>query len=110
MAMRASVTVSIAAESTGILSWILRVSRVLKADVAGQDFGKGGDEQDVVEGESFLEDTHSEPLRAKRHYTGGTGLSQAMVFNYQRGGKPLTRVSAGNYGLPAAKSGVLFIP
>ena len=71
-----------------------------QGNVAGQDFGKGGDEQDVVESEGFLENTHREPLRAKAHYTGATGLAQDVVFIYQirtsAGAKPLTEVPARN--------------
>ncbi len=58
MASRASVTVSMAAETSGILSSMSRVSRVREVDVVGQHAGVRGDEQDVVEGEGFLDQAH----------------------------------------------------
>ena len=58
IASRASVTVSIAAETSGMLSVIERVRRVVEGDVAGNDEGMRGDEQDVVEGQRFPDDTH----------------------------------------------------
>jgi murein lipoprotein len=42
------------------------------------------------------------PSAQKQHYTGGTGLSQGLVFNYQLPLKRLTPIQAGNYGLSAA--------
>ena len=59
IARRASVTVSIAADSSGMLSVMLRVRRVCEADVAGNDEGMRGDEQDVVERQRFPDDTHN---------------------------------------------------
>ena len=50
-----------------------RVSRVVEVDFARQDLGVGRDEQDVVEGERFLEDSHGRPSGAvgmkRRHCT-----------------------------------------
>ena len=54
IASRASVTVSIAAETSGMLSSIERVSRVRGRDVVRQHARLGRDEQDVVEGEPLL--------------------------------------------------------
>ena len=42
-----------------MLSWILRVSRVLRRNVARKDGRMGGDQQDIVEGQRFLNDAHS---------------------------------------------------
>ena len=58
IARRASVTVSIAADSSGMLSAIERGEAGLEADVAGDDEGMRGNEQDVVEGQRFPDDTH----------------------------------------------------
>ena len=58
IARRASVTVSIAADSSGMFSVIDAGEAGGEADVAGKDDGVGGNEQDVVEGERFLDDTH----------------------------------------------------
>ena len=79
IARRASVTVSMAADSSGKFRRMLRVSCVAEADFAGQDLGMGGDEQDVVEGERFLQNTHGLSLtqsgiiraRRRRAQTGG---------------------------------------
>ena len=57
----ASVTVSIAAESSGMPSSISRVSRVRDVDLGGQDLGMGGLEQHVVEGQR-LSDRDRRPL------------------------------------------------
>ena len=54
IAMRASVTVSMAAETIGISSAIVRVRRVVVDTSPGKTVGLGGNEQDVVEGETFL--------------------------------------------------------
>ena len=55
IAVRASVTVSIAALSTGMLSRTRRVSQVRDVGVARQDLRRGGNEQDVVERQSFAQ-------------------------------------------------------
>ena len=54
IAMRASVTVSIAAETTGTLSAIVRVSRVAVETSFGSTRRLGRDEQHVVEREPLL--------------------------------------------------------
>ena len=54
IASRASVTVSIAAETTGISRAIVRVSRVEVIDVVRQDRRLGRNEQHVIEGQAFL--------------------------------------------------------
>ena len=51
-------TVSIAADSSGMLSEMLRGEAGLEADVAGNDEGMRGNEQDVVERQRFPDDTH----------------------------------------------------
>ena len=51
IARRASVTVSIAAETIGIASSIERVRRAARRDVVRQDVRLGRDEEHVVEGE-----------------------------------------------------------
>ena len=85
MASRASVTVSIAAETTGMLSAMLRVRRVLKRDVAGNDLRMRGDEQDVVESQRFADDTHRQfSPGAKINYTRVTPTSQARVLYLPR--------------------------
>ena len=70
MASRASVTVSMAAESSGRFSWIDRVSCVVEADFAGKDGRMGGNEEDVVKCERFLDDAHAFSLDTKGNYTG----------------------------------------
>ena len=54
IASRASVTVSIAAETTGMLSSIVRGQPRAGRDVVRQDARLGRHEQHVVEGEAFL--------------------------------------------------------
>ena len=49
IAIRASVTVSIAAETIGMLSWMLRVRRVDVSTDFGRTSDSAGSEQDVVE-------------------------------------------------------------
>ena len=49
MARRASVTVSMADEMTGILRRMERVIWVADVGLAGQDLGGGGHEKDIVE-------------------------------------------------------------
>ena len=48
-------TVSIAAEISGMPSSISRVRRVPDVDLGGQDLGVGGHEQHVVEGQGFAD-------------------------------------------------------
>ena len=55
IARRASVTVSIAADTSGRFRRMLRVRRVASAGVARQDLGEGGHQQHIVEGERFAE-------------------------------------------------------
>ena len=54
MASGASVTVSIAADTIGMFSWIFGVSARCGADLVGQHVGLGRQQQDVVEREPFL--------------------------------------------------------
>ena len=54
MASGASVTVSIAADTTGMFSWIFGVSCARGADLVGEHVGLGRQQQDVVEREPFL--------------------------------------------------------
>ena len=68
MARRASVTVSMAAESSGTFRRMRRVSWVQRSTSRGENFRVGRDQQDVVEGESFFEYSHAQlyapgPLR-----------------------------------------------
>ena len=65
IASRASVTVSMAAETNGRFSRIPRVSRVERSTSRGQDVRVGGYEQDVVEGECFLDDAHRRVSRGQ---------------------------------------------
>ena len=69
MASRASVTVSMAAETSGIFSCDLPGQFGVEADLVGQHPGMGGDEQDVVEGQGFLDQTHGSgtPVGAKNN-------------------------------------------
>ncbi len=53
MASRLSVTVSMAADTSGMFRLICRVNRVAVFDLARHDFGRTGFEQNVVEGEPF---------------------------------------------------------
>ena len=60
IASRASVTVSMAADSDRqVESDVARQLRC-QVDLARQDFRIGRNEQDVVEGECFFEDSHME--------------------------------------------------
>ena len=68
IARRASVTVSMAADTSGMLSWMLAGEAGLEGDFARQDARVGGKEQDVVEGQRLLDHPHVF-LLAKRHYT-----------------------------------------
>ena len=73
IASRASVTVSIAADTNGMLSRMPRVRRVDEVDLARQDVRVRGDEQDVVEGECFLDDSHF------RHSPGRSEMKRRIV-------------------------------
>ena len=53
MAMRASVTVSMAEAMIGMLRRMVLVSWVDDVDVAGQDLGAAGPQQHVIEGQAF---------------------------------------------------------
>ena len=55
MAVRASVTESIAALTSGMLSSMLRVRRVFTSTSFGQHLAVRGDEQDVVERQALAE-------------------------------------------------------
>ena len=63
MARRASVTVSIAAETIGRFRRMPRVSRVERRDVLGQDDRMRGNEGDVVERQRFGLDAQHGRLR-----------------------------------------------
>ena len=98
IARRASVTVSMAAETTGILSRIWRVSWLDKRDFARQHIRVGRHQQDVVEGECFLEDAH-EGVHVVR-------LRGGALYLARRGcGKPLSFRSMASRAkrLPAAR-------
>ena len=71
IAIRASVTVSMAAERTGMASEIDFVSRVAVLTVAGSTVGLGGNEQDVVEGQTETD----EFLRVGRAHRMGASVS-----------------------------------
>ena len=58
IARRASVTVSMAAETTGRLRRMSRVSRLARDDLARQDLGVRRHQQHVVEGECLFQNTH----------------------------------------------------
>ena len=61
MARRPSVTVSIAAETSGMLSVMTNAGpgeAGLEGNVAGNDEGMRGDQEDVVERQRFPDDTH----------------------------------------------------
>ena len=60
IARRASVTVSMAADSSGTFSRMRARDAGGKVDLAWQNFRVGRDEEDVVEGESFFEDAHAQ--------------------------------------------------
>ena len=74
MASRDSVTVSMAAESSGRFSWIDRVRLGGEADFAGKDGRMGGNEEDVVKCERFLDDAHAFGLDTKGNYTGAPAV------------------------------------
>ena len=58
MARRASVTVSIAAETQRNIERDRARKAGLQGNVARNDEGMGGNQQDVVEGQRFPDDTH----------------------------------------------------
>ena len=58
MARRASVTVSIAAETSGMFSDDRPGEAGLEGNVAGNDEGMRGNQEDVVERQRFPNDTH----------------------------------------------------
>ena len=77
IASRASVTVSIAADTIGMFSAMPRVRRVLSETSRGTTTRMRGDQQDVVEREGLADDTHPRKLLgAKTDYTraGAVGL------------------------------------
>ena len=74
MASGASVTVSIAADTIGMLERDLRREARGRAHLAGQDVGLGRQEQDVVEREPFLGE-----LRRVAVVTGSTAARRAFV-------------------------------
>ena len=76
IAMRDSVTVSIAAEASGMFSWMLRESWVATIGVARHDLALGRDQEDVVEGQAFFELTRVHP-RLLRSPFGGTKNTKA---------------------------------
>jgi hypothetical protein len=55
---RPSVTVSMAADSSGRFRVMLRVRRVARLTSRGRILRMGGDEQDVVECQGFLQKSH----------------------------------------------------
>ena len=69
MARRASVTVSMAAETSGMFSADAFGQARRQADIAGQNGGMGGNQQNVVEGERLLQDSHAFDPSQRRHYT-----------------------------------------
>ena len=81
-------TVSIAADSSGMLSVIERVRRVYEGDVAGNDEGVGGNEQDVVERQRLADDTHQTLLCAKMDYT----LQQSLARHALNSAGPAKRL------------------
>ena len=71
IAIRASVTVSIAADSSGTASEISRVSREVVSTSAGHDVGLAGQQQHVVVGQA-----HGGELGRQR---GGLGVGREVV-------------------------------
>ncbi len=58
IARRASVTVSMAADTSGRFSEMFRESRVAREVSLGQDLGERWHQQHIVEGERFAEKAH----------------------------------------------------
>ena len=71
MAIAASVTVSMAEETSGMCSGISRVSRVSVETAAGQDLRVAGHDQHVVEGQRLLD--------PRSHLAGRRGTSRPFV-------------------------------
>ena len=69
IARPASVTVSIAADTSGMFRRMLRDSWVERLVVARQDRGVRGHEKHVIEGQRLLGEPHGVPLDAKADYT-----------------------------------------
>ena len=59
-----------------------------EADVAGNDGGMGGNEQDVVERQRFADDTHQTLLCAKTDYT----LQQSLARHALNSAGPAKRL------------------
>ena len=82
IARRASVTVSIAADTSGRFRRMLRERLGGEAGVARQDLGERGHQQHIVEGERFAEKAHGKAPDAKGDYTDAgtsTGLARACA-------------------------------
>ena len=79
-ASRASVTVSMAADTSGMFRGMLRVRRVARLNVAGQDRRMGGNQEDVVKRQRFLQDSHEHFLGRKANYTRAPHPAQIAAF------------------------------